>query len=203
MKRFKWWFADRVERFRWLSADVRDAIGDPSKAKVAIGAVVLLALLAGGYFAAARVSQAGAGTSSSSDLVRLVTTVREPVTTRINGHTVVRWRVRRKVVEAQAHTVMRRETVKTPSGTKVVTRPVVTYRKKVVKVGGKTSTVSVRQTVTNSQTNTVSRTVTDVQTITRPVTVVETQTDTQTQTQTVVTTVTLPGTTITVTLPGP
>jgi len=113
---------------------------------------------------------------------------------RVHGHTVVRWRVRRKVIEAQAQTVMQRQTIHTPTGTRVVTRPVVVYKKKVVKVNGKTSTVVVPQTVTDSRTTTVSRTQTDVQTVTRPVTVV--------QTQTVVSTVTLPGTTVTVTLPG-
>lgn len=184
-----------MERFKWWFADIRRAMEDSSDAKFVFGALALVVLLAGGYIAASKVSQAGAGTNSSSDLVRLVTTVREPVTTQVHGHTVIRWRIRRKVVEAQAQTVMRRETVQTPSGTKVVTRPVVTYRKKVVKVGGKTSTVLVPQTVTNTQTSTVSRTETDVQTVTKPVTVV--------QTQTVVTTVTQPGVTITVTLPTP
>ena len=123
--------------------------------------------------------------------------MREPVKVRVHGHTVVRWRVRRQVVEAQAQTVMQRLTVRTPSGAKVVTRPVVTYRNRVVKVGGKTTTVAAApQTITDSQTSTVSRTETDVQVVTRPVTVV--------QTETVVSTVmvTLPGTTETVTLPS-
>jgi hypothetical protein len=180
-----------------------------------VGLVALALLAAGGYVAADKVSQAGAGTSNSSGLVRLVTTVREPVKVRVHGHTVVRWRVRRKVVEAQAQTVMQKLTVRTPAGTKVVTRPVVTYRKKVVKLGGKTSTVVLRgktstvvtggktstvavpQTITDSRTSTVSRTETDVQTVTQtvtqPVTVVETET--------VVTTITLPGTTVTAPVP--
>ena len=86
---------------------------------------------------------------------------------------------------------MQRQTVQTPGGTKVITRPVVTYRKKVVTAAGKKSTVVVPQTITDSRTRTVSRTETDVQTVTRPVTVVET----------VISTVTLPGTTVTITLP--
>jgi hypothetical protein len=93
----------------------------------------------------------------------------------------------------QRQTVFQRQTVRTPAGTKVVTRPVVSYRKKVVKVGGGTSTVVVPQTITDSRTSTVSRTQTDVKTVTQPVTVV--------QTQTVTSTVTLPGTTVTVTVP--
>jgi len=197
-----------MERLKWWFADIRDAIVDSSDAKFVVAFALLALLAVGGYIAAGKVSQAGAGTTSSPDLVRLVKTVREPVRVRVHGHTVVRWRVRRKVVLAQAQTVMQRQTVQTPGGTKVITRPVVTYRKKVVKtggktstvmvagktgtvvVGGKTSTVLVPKTITDSQTSTVSRTETDVQTVTQPVTVVETQT--------VLTTVTLPVTTITV-----
>jgi hypothetical protein len=182
-----------MKRFRWWFADIRDAIEDSSDAKL-VGVLALVVLLAGGgYFVAGKVSQAGAGMgkSSSAHLVRLVTTVREPTKVRVHGHTVIRWRVRRKVVEAPAQTVMQRQTVQTPGGTKVITRPVVTYRKKVVTAAGKKSTVVVPQTITDSRTRTVSRTETDVETVTRPVTVVET----------VVSTVTLPGATVTITLP--
>lgn len=182
-----------MERFRWWFDDIRAAIDDSSDAKL-VGVLLLVVLLAGGgYFVADRVSQAGAGTgkSSSAHLVRLVTTVREPVKVRVHGNTVIRWRVRRKVIQAHAQTVMQTQTVQTPGGTKVITRPVVTYRKKVVRAAGKKSTVVVSQTITDSRTRTVSRTETDVQTVTRPVTVV----------RTVVSTVTLPGTTVTVTLP--
>lgn len=194
-----------MERVRWWLADIRGAIEDSSDAKF-VGALLLAALLAGGgYIAADKVSQAGAGTDpgTSRHLVRLVTTVREPVKVRVHGRTVVRWRVRRKVIQAQAQTVMQRETVQTPGGTKVVTRPVVhyrvAYRKKVVRVNGRTSTVVVPQTITASRTSTVSvsRTETNVRTVTQPVT--------QTVVSTVTlsgTTVTLPGTTVTVTVPG-
>lgn len=191
MARFSWWFAGRVQRFKWLYADIRDTFGSSTNAKFVVALVLVAVLAGGGYIVADKT--ADAGTNSSPDLVRLVTTVREPVKVRIHGHTVVRWRVRRKVVEAQAQTVMQRRTVRTPDGTKVITRPVVTYRKKVVKVGGKTSTVAVPQTITDSRTSTVLQTKTAIQTVTRPVTVV--------QTQTVVSTVTLPATTETVTVP--
>jgi hypothetical protein len=194
-----------MERIRWWLAGLRDAVEGSSDAKF-VGAFALVALLAaGGYVAAEKVSQAGAGTGASRDLVRVVTTVREPVKTRIHGRTVIRWRVRRKVVQAQAQTVMQTETVKTPSGSKVITRPVVryrvAYRQKVVTRNGKTRTVDVPQTVTASQTIAVTRTQTDVQTVTQPVTVTRTVTATSTVTQPG-TTVTLPGTTVTVTLPG-
>ena len=88
-----------MERFRWWVDDIRAAMEDSSDAKM-VGALALVVLLAGGgYFVASKVSQAGAGTgkSSSTHLVRLVTTVREPMKVRVHGHTVIRWRVRRKV----------------------------------------------------------------------------------------------------------
>lgn len=190
MARFKWWVADR-----------RDAIRGSSDAKLVLALGLVAVLGAGGYIAAGKISQAGAGTTGSSDLVRLVRTVRQPVTVRIHGRQVVRWRVRREVVQARAQTVLQTRTVQTPGGTKVITRPVVTYRKQVVRVRGKTRTVLVARTVTDSrtstvsQTSTVSRTQTDVRTVTQPVTVV--------QTQTVTSTVTEPAVTVTVTVPLP
>lgn len=194
-----------MKRFKWWLIGLRDAIEGSSDAKF-VGVLALIVLLAGGgYIAADKVSQAGAETGSKNRLVRLVTTVREPVKVRVHGHTVVRWRVRRKVVQAQPQTVMQRQTIRTPSGTRVVTHPVVhyrvAYRKKVVKVNGKSTTVVVPQTITDTRTTTVSRTETNVQTVTRPVTVVRTETVVSTVTLPG-TTVTLPGTTITVTLPG-
>jgi hypothetical protein len=196
-----------MERFKWWVADRRDAIKGSSDAKLVLALGLLAVLAAGGYIAAGKISQAGAGTTGSSDLVRLVRTVRQPVTVRIHGRKVVRWRVRREVVQARAQTVLQTQTVRTPGGTKVITRPVVIYRKQVVTRRGKPHTVVVAKTVTDSQTSTVSktstvsqistvsRTQTNVQTVTQPVTVV--------QTQTVTSTVTEPAVTVTVTLPLP
>ena len=53
---------------------------------------------------------------------------------------------------------------------KLITRPVVSYRKKVVRVGGN-STFVLWKTITDSRTSSVSRSQTDVETVTRPVTV--------------------------------
>ena len=194
-----------MERIRWWLAGIRDAVEGSSDAKF-VAAFALVALLGtGGYIAAEKVSQAGAGTGTSTHPVRIVTTVREPVRVRVHGRTVIRWHVRRKVVQAQAETVMQTETIKTPTGSKVIRRPVVryrvAYRQKVVTRNGQTRTVDVPQTVTDSQTSAVTQTQTDVrtdvQTVTQPVTVTVTSTVTQPAT-----TVTLPGTTVTVTLPG-
>jgi hypothetical protein len=121
---------------------------------------------------------------------------------------VTRWRIRK--VHARAQTVMQTQTIHTPHGTRVVTRPVVryrvTYRKHVIKVNGKTRTVL--QPVTSSQTMTDTRTQvvtsthnetnTVVTTVTQPVTVVETTTVVSTQTETETQTVPI---TVTVTVP--
>jgi hypothetical protein len=172
--------------------------------------VLAVALLALGGLAARQVVRAQASTSTQP-LVKLTTTVRQLVRVRKNGHTVVRWRVRRKVVYARAQTVLQTRTIHTPTGTRVVTRPVtryhVVYRKHVVTVHGKTRTVN--QPVTDVQTQTQTRTQTQTQTVrvTQPVTETQVRTTTQqstttvVQTTTVITTITLPGTTVTVTVP--
>lgn len=56
MARLKWWFANSLERSKWFFTDLRDAVADSSDAKL-IGALVLVAVLAGGgYFVARKVS---------------------------------------------------------------------------------------------------------------------------------------------------
>lgn len=155
-----------------------------------------LLLLGAGFYAAKRIGSANA---SNGNAVRITT--RLPVTETINGHTVVRYR--RKVVYAQASTGYRTATIHTPSGTKVVTKPVVhyhvIYRKKVVTRGGRTRTV-LRPVTTTSQltsTNLVTTTVVSNQTTTRTVTQPVTVTTTRDITTTVVhgKTVTVPVTT--------
>jgi hypothetical protein len=193
-----------VTRFRWW---LEDRVVDPARgnAKV-LTVVVAVALLALGGLAARQVVQAQASTSTQP-LVRLTTTVRQLVRVHKNGHTVVRWRVRRKVVYARARTVLQTRTIHTPTGTRVVTRPVtryhVVYRKHVVTVHGKTQTVNRPVTDVQTQTQTQTSTVR----VTQPLTVTQVRTTTQqttttvVQTTTVITTVTLPGTTVTVTAP--
>jgi hypothetical protein len=195
-----------VTRFRWW---LEDRVVEPTRANAKVVTVVLaVALLALGGLAARQVVQAQASTSTQP-LVRLTTTVRRLVRVRKDGHTVVRWRVRRKVVYARAQTVLQTRTIHTPTGTRVVTRPVthyqVVYRKHVVTVHGKTQTVN--RPVTNVQTQTQTQTQTSTVRVTQPVTVTQVRTTTQqttttvVQTTTVITTVTLPGTTVTVTAP--
>jgi hypothetical protein len=125
---------------------------------------------------------------------------------REHGRLVTRWRLRH--VYARAETVMQTRTVQTPTGIRLVRRPVtryqVVYRKHVTTVHGRTRTVL--QPVTNTKTLTsastqrviVTRQVTNTQviTVTQPMTVVATTTVVSTETDT------LP-ITITVTVPTP
>jgi hypothetical protein len=174
-------------------------------ARVIVGLLLLLALAAGGLAAARVVAQASSGTQAKAG-VRVVT-MRQKVRVKVHGHLVTRWRTRK--VYARAHTVMQTETIHTPHGTRVVTRPVVryrvAYRKKVIKVNGKTHTVlqpvTNSQTVTNTKTQVVTNTrqVTETRTntVTQPVTVVQTTTVVSTETDTVPITVTISVPTIT------
>jgi hypothetical protein len=158
-------------------------------------------LVAGGYLAAHVVT---ASSASGSHPVRLVTTIRVPHKVRVHGRTVVRYRLRKKVVLAQARTVLETQTIHTAHGIKVVTRPViryrVTYRKHVITVAGKpvivTTPVTNTQVLTNtlSQTETRTQTRTQTQTVSVPVTttVISTETLPVTSTKTLTVTVTLP-----------
>lgn len=159
------------------------------------GLVAAVLLLGAGFYTARRVGSADA---SSGNAVRITTRV--PVTETINGHTVVRYQ--RKLVYAKASTSFRTQTIHTPSGTKIVTKPVVRYRvlyrKKIVTRNGHTRTVLQPVTTTNELTNTALVTTTVVssrtttQTVTQPVTVTTTRE---------VTTTVVNGTTVTVTVP--
>lgn len=185
-------------RFRWWLQDLWDA----RDAKIALGMLVLAVLVVGGFLAARTVAHASAD-STNRPKVHVVT-LRQRVRTRVHGHVVTRWRLRK--VYAKAQTVMQTRTIHTAHGTRVVTRPVtryhVVYRKHVVRKNGKTRTVlrpvTTSQTRTNTQLVTVTRQVTDNRTVvvTQPVTTTVVSTETDTVPVTV--TVTLPGTTTTV-----
>jgi hypothetical protein len=165
-----------LTRIRWRLEELRHV----DDAKIIGGLLLVGALTLGGFLAARTVAGASAGPRSATRVV----TVREKVRVRKDGHLVTRWRVRR--LSAAPQTVMRTEKINTPSGTRLVTHPVtsyrVVYRNHGVNVPAKTVT-AIRQ-VTESR----------VETITRRVTVVETTTAVSTKT------ITLP-ITVTVTVP--
>jgi hypothetical protein len=193
LRRFRWWLGD----LRWRLADLRDS----DDAKVSVGLLVLVMLVFGGFFAARTVARASSATSTGAHL-RAVT-LRQRIRVREHGRVVTRWRLRR--VYEQAQTVLQTQTVRTPNGIRLVTRPVtryrLVYRKRLVRVNGKARTVlrpvTDTQTRTNTQLLTVTRQVTNNQvvTVTQPVTTTVVSTETDTVPVTVTVTVTLPGTT--------
>jgi hypothetical protein len=184
-----------VRGVRWRLGRFQDWWRESIDARIVAGLIAALVLLGAGFYSAKRISSADASTLGT---VRITT--RLPVTETINGRKVVRYR--RKVVYAKASTSYRTQTIRTPSGTKLVTRPVVRYRviyrKKVVTRNGQTKTVLQPVTTTSQLTNTdlVTTTVVSKQTTTRTVTQPVTVTTTKEVTTTVV-----HGTTETVTVP--
>ena len=109
-------------------------------------------------------------------------TVRQRVRVREHGHVVTHWRLRR--LSSQAPTVLLTQTIQTPNGVRLVTRPVtrsrVIYQRHVVTVRGKLRTVSRQVTDTK------------VVTVTHRVTVVATTTVVSTKTDPIPITVTIP-----------
>jgi hypothetical protein len=177
-----------------------------SEAKIALGVVLLVLLLGGGWFAADRLTGAHASVASTDALV-VETTVQKVVTVRQRG------RVVRKILPVVKRVYLPRETaialrtkyekqlVAGPGTVRVVRRLVTTYvpvvNKQLVTVNGKERTVVRTQLMpttrvqTETQTQTQTRSVTNLQTVTDQQTVTNNRTVTQTQTQT------LPPTTIT------
>jgi hypothetical protein len=213
---WKWWLQYRA----------------PMELRVGGALLLLSALLVGGWFAASRLSPAGAVSSAYT----LETTLTKTVTVRQNGKLVRRAVRVVKRVRLRPETVFRTDTsfgtkfVTTPGGVRIVRQRVVKYvprvRTHVVTVGGKTRTITETQQVptttveTRTETNVVTgatRTVTETQSqtdvITTERTVVNQQTVTETQTRTVTVTETVPvtftdtvtviaGVTVTITVPG-
>lgn len=176
-------------RIRWRLQDLKAE----QDAKVIAGLVLLVALAVGGAAAARAVAHASSPAPARAGV--RVMTVRQKVRVRVDGHVVTRWRMRK--VYAQAQTLLRTQTIRTPNGTRVVARPVlryrIAYRRKVVTAGGRTRTVSQPVTNTKTQLVTSTREVTNTQvvTITKPVTVAATTTVVSTETESLPITVTV------------
>jgi hypothetical protein len=170
----------RLTRFLWLLDDLRQN----QDVRIAAALAALSLLIIGGFFAAHKVSQAAAGHSTTS--LRTLT-LRQKVRVKVHGRIVTRIRTRKVI--AQAQTVLQTQTIHTPRGTKIVTKPVIHYhpvfRKKIVKIHGKTHTVL--QPVTNTQQLTNTQLVTTTKQMTVPVT--QTRQITSTSTQIVPTTI--------------
>jgi hypothetical protein len=202
--------------------------------KAGMVACLLAALVTGGYFASGWLG--GANAADGVGTYMLETTVTKVITVKRNGRTIVKRVpvvIRRSIIRSRTalSTVLERQVVTTPGGTRYVVRKVVhlvpVVRRRVVRIHGKTTTVTethlvptvktetLTNVVTNQQTVTNASTVvvnhTETETVVRPVTSIETTTVssppqvvtvtvTQTETTTVVSTVTLPAETITETV---
>ena len=183
-------------------------------ARLLLGVAAVAAIAFAGFFSM-RALAGGDGTHTES-YVQLATRVTRAVRVREHGRIVVKHIPVVRRIYAKPVTVPTTTTVQTPGGTKVVTRSVVryrpVYRREVVRIHGKSVTVSHvvtdtrmltdtrLQTVTNEHTSTVVQRVTNEQTSTvvQRVTNEQTSTVVQSQTATVVRTETSPPVTVTV-----
>ena len=200
---WRWWWREGIRR------DV----------KYLVVLILIPALLVGGYFAASGLTAAKASDAASSYV--LETTIQKIVTVREHGRVVVKRVpvvVRRTIVKNRTsrQTIIDTRVVTSPGGVRYVTRKVLRYvpvvHQRVVRVNGKTTTITETrlvptvktqtQTLTNVVTNqqTVTNVVNHSETVVQPVTTVVTKTETQppdtvtvtkTQTETETQTVTL------------
>jgi hypothetical protein len=210
---WRWWWRERVS----------------GGTKVVATTLFVAALLSGGWIASSGLPGAHAEAASSSYV--LETTVSRVVTVREHGKTIVKKVpvvIRRSVIRSRTDTVVETTVIRTPGGIRYVQKKVLVpvVRRRVVTVGGKTSTVTETrlvptvktQTLTNVVTNqqtvqqvvTNERTVERTATVVQPVTTVETRTVTLppdtvtvTQTETVTRTETSPAVTVEVTVTFP
>lgn len=190
----KHWRSTRYWRWLW-----HDQL--PTEVKGLIGAVVIVLMLGGGWFAADRLSTASAGVTQSGGVLTFETTVQKVVTLREKGKIV------RKLVPVVRKVFVKRRTafktttdvqtsVVTVSGgvrtvrTRVVVHVPVVSRK-VVTVNGQTKTVITTRLVPTTNIETQTSTLTRTQTQTQTQVQVQVQTQTQTQTNNVTTTKTV------------
>lgn len=167
-----------LTRVRWRLEDLRHL----DDAKLIGGLIAVAALSLGGFLAARAATRASSGSAS---VIRKVTLLQK-VRVREHGHIVTHWRVRR--LYARAQTVLRTQTISTPNGIRLVTRPVIRYRRVYRnRPAVPAKTVTVTRPVTVVRPVTVSNSVT----ATQPVTVVETTTAIETVTDTLPITITV------------
>lgn len=172
-----------LTRIRWRLEELRHL----DDARLVVGLIAVAALSLGGFLAARAATRASAGPAAVTREV----TLRQKVRVREHGHIVTKWRVRR--LYSQAQTVLRTQTISTPNGIRVVTRPVTRYRRVYRnRPAAPTKTITVTRAGTVTRTGTVAPvTVSNSVTVTRPVTVVETTTAVATVTDTLPITVTV------------
>jgi hypothetical protein len=187
----KHWRSSRYWRWLW-----HDRV--PSEVKGLVGAIVIVLMLGGGWFAADRLSTASAGVSTSGGVLTFETTVQKVVTVREKGKI-----VRKLVPVVRKVFVKRRTAFKTTTdvrtnvvtlngGVRTVRTKVIVHvpvvSKKVVTVNGKTKTIVTTRLVPTTNIETQTNTLTRVQTQVQTQVQVQTQLQTQTQTNNVTTT---------------
>jgi|SRR5581483_2629212 len=191
---WRWWWRHRV------STSVKHVVA------LAFAAV----LLVGGYFASNWLAGASAASGLNTYIVQ--TTVTRVTTEKIHGKTIVKRVpvvIRRTIVKSQTKTafdtVVDTRVVTTPGGVRYVVRKVThlvpVVHSRVIRVNGKTTTVTQTRLIPTVKTQT--NVVTNLQTVTNESTVVLNHTDTVVQsvtdvvTNTTTNTVTLPPQTVT------
>ena len=166
-----------LTRVRWRLEE----LGHPDDAKLIVGLIAVAALSLGGFLVARATMRASAGSAS---VIREVT-LRQKVRVHEHGHIVTRWRVRR--LYSQAQPLSSTQTIRTPNGIRVVTRPVTRFRRVY-----RDRPVAPTRTVTVARPGTAAPvTVSNSVTVTQPVTIVETTTAISTVTDTLPITVTV------------
>jgi hypothetical protein len=181
----------------------------PTAAKHVIALAFAAVLLVGGYFASNWLAGASAASDSGATYV-VQTTVTKIITVKEHGRTIVKRVpvvVRRTIIKSKTayHTIVDTRIVTTPGGVRYVVRKVTHYvpvvHRHVVRVNGKTTTVTETRLVPTVKT--LTNVVTNLQTVTNQSTVVVNHTDTLVQSVTnnvtnfVTNTVTLPPNTVT------
>jgi hypothetical protein len=191
---------------RWLHPGWYRYLGSKYPNGVAVVAIMVLGLLGfAGYLGVAAMGGGSATPISSGayvpPYVPPTTTVMRTVKVYEQGRVVVKKVAVVKRVAAAPVTELQTQTIRTPAGTQVVTRPVSVYRATTVRVQGKP--VTVKSVITNTKVLTNTLTATQLATVTNEVTNEHTSTvvQNQTLTATVTRTATAPAQTVTVTGP--
>ena len=190
---WRWWWRTRV----------------PTGANHITALAVAAVLLVGGYFASNWLAGASAANNSLNTYV-VQTTVQKIITVHDHGRTIVKRVpvvIRRTIVKSRTatayNTVVDTRVITTPGGTKYVVKKVThlvpVVHNKVVKVNGKTTTLTETRLVPTVKTET--QVVTNQQTVTNESTVVVNQTQTNTVTLPPVTNFVTDTTTTTIQLP--
>jgi hypothetical protein len=155
-------------------------------AALALFLVLLTFLGVGGFFTYR--STAGDTAAEAESYVPLLTTGTKVVRVREHGKVVLRRVAVVRRIFAKPVTVMETQTIQTPSGIKVVRRPVIhyqpVYRRKVIRLHGKA--VTINQVVTDTRMLTDTQFLTTTNVVTNEHTVVNTSTVVNERTSTVV-----------------